>query len=204
MAFVEAPGIAEAALLYQSPGGEQVNTLYFIGDVEWDVLSLLALGEDIAAWWVAKISGQVGGEIVLYGVRCTSLVSETAPSVVYDVNPPEPGTHTSAQRLPGNVTMTVTFRTATRGRSSRGRNYVVGLTENQVAGDVVNGAVVAAYVAGYQDLLTDVTANGATHVVLSRYTGGGPRPEGIGNPVISYTSDGIVDSQRRRLTGRGA
>jgi hypothetical protein len=44
----------------------------------------------------------------------------------------------------------------------------------------------------------------AVHVVVSRYHLGAPRVTGIATPVITYlATDNNVDSQRRRLTGRG-
>jgi hypothetical protein len=113
--------------------------------------------------------------------------------------------------LPNNVTLTVSFRTANRGRSFRGRNYVVGLGETQVAGNTVAPSVITAFDGIYSQLLASPVAAIATWVVVSRFSGVDPvtkepipRVTGIATPITSVTVvDNVVDSQRRRLPKRG-
>lgn len=113
--------------------------------------------------------------------------------------------------MPGNVTMSVSFRTALRGRSFRGRNYVAGLTEDQVAGNIFISTLSASWKAAYEAIAAAIASTGWTWVVVSRFSGVDavtkepiPRAAGVTTPVLSViVVDDFVDSQRRRLAGRG-
>jgi len=107
--------------------------------------------------------------------------------------------------LPGNCSLSISFRTAGRGRSSRGRNYFVGLVESQVNGDVVNGGNVDAYQTLYEELIgAGSVVTGWQWVVVSRFFNGAPRTAGLAQPVTAVVVvDSFIDSMRSRLLGRG-
>jgi len=113
------------------------------------------------------------------------------------------GTLTSPS-VPGNVTWCVKFLTGLTGRSYRGRNYIMGMTEDATVGNQMDAGRAAAFVANYEALLDLVDATDFTWVVLSRVQNNVPLANAIGAPIINvgYT-DLNLDSQRRRLTGRG-
>ena len=56
--------------------------------------------------------------------------------------------------------------------------------------------------AGHETTLP-VTLDPWSMVVVSRYENNAPRAEGIATLVDRLSSDGVIDSQRRRLPGRG-
>ena len=99
--------------------------------------------------------------------------------------------------LPGNVAHAVQFDTAQRGRSFRGRTFITNLSESDVQGDSVT-----------TDLL-NLEASFA-NAIIGNYVGGrfsfaiGSRKLEGSTAVAGYKLDPIVDSQRRRLSGRGA
>jgi hypothetical protein len=74
-------------------------------------------------------------------------------------------------------------------------------------GSTLIGDILAAYVA----LVAAVEPDGWDHVVVSRFSGVDedgrpiPRVAGVSTVVLSYgVTDNNLDSQRRRLAGRGA
>jgi hypothetical protein len=78
------------------------------------------------------------------------------------------------------------------------------MMESQMDADAINSAVTTSYVDAWTAALafTVGTVNW-NMVVVSRFQNGSPLANGITTGIINFTSDGIVDSQRRRLSGRG-
>jgi len=136
----------------------------------------------------------------------TSLASETAPSVINTVGLPVVGGNANPA-LPNNVTLAIKFSTAGRGRASRGRNYILGITEESVTANQVGPGFITAYVSAYQALFTalgDMT-NPWTWVVYSRQLNNALRAEGLAQEILNVGFvDNVIDSQRRRLPGRGS
>lgn len=99
--------------------------------------------------------------------------------------------------LPGHVAHAIQWDSANRGRSFRGRSYITNLSESDVDGDSVSTAF----------LNLEANLAGA---IIGTYVGGrftfavGSRKLQGSTAVASYKLDPIVDSQRRRLSGRGA
>jgi hypothetical protein len=146
-------------------------------------------------------------------VRLIGTLLDTAEALSYTltVSPPVAGTATGTP-LPNNSTYTVSFLTAGRGRSNRGRNYVPGIpvagtaSQNRVDADFRTGLL-----AYYEGLKALGVPSSTFMVVVSRFSGidsaGKPIPREVGvtNNITSFaTFDDVLDSQRRRLPGRGA
>jgi len=114
--------------------------------------------------------------------------------------------------LPSNVSLSISFRTALRGRSFRGRNYVVGLAvDDQLDQNSIKPTVMSAWVDAYTELIALASGAGATWIVASRFSGVDgdghpvPRAAGVTTPITNVVAtDNTIDSQRRRLPGRGA
>lgn len=204
MAFIPVPNVVEAELIMELFGQRVENTLYFSREVEWEAAQMVELGEMLQVWWAAEYASQCSVEVLLVDVIITDLSSATAPSIGVPA-PPDTNGEQDVPTMPGSVTLTVSFRTAQRGRSARGRNYYVGLVDSQVVANDVSGATALAIATIYRTLLTeDYLPAGVTWVVVSRYTDNAPRVEGVSLPVLSVVvTDTAIDSQRRRLRGRG-
>lgn len=203
MAFIPVPNTALAEVVVVWDGQICENTLYFLGAAAWDATTLTALGGELVAWWNTNIKSLVCTNTALSRVRLTSLESQSAPGIEYTTGLPITGTGATAC-MPNNVSAAIAFITALRGRSYRGRNYVIGLQEGQVVGNLLDASVAAAYVAAYAALDTAVTANSGQHVVVSRQLNNVPRVTGVATIVTAYSMERVIDSQRRRLPGRGA
>lgn len=210
MPFVPVPETAEAEIRMLLDGQKIENTLYFQRDGGWSPSSFVALANALLLWWTTDYSVFVSSSVTLSEVYLTDLSSSTGIVLSAPAPTPHPAGARSAASLPNNVTICVSFRTGTRGRSFRGRNYISGLSEDAVVLNTVDSAVQADIIAAY-DLLQPLAGDvDASWVVASRFSGvdvdGHPIPRTTGIATIISTViivDSIIDSQRRRLPGRG-
>lgn len=204
MVFVPGPNIAQAEIRMVQDSQQIENVLYFdMGGVatpsDYEQLAF-----DLWQWWAADRAPLTAPQVSLVEVYVTDLTSDTAPVYSYTgTSGPITGTAASAV-LPANVTICVSFRTAGRGRSARGRNYVPGLTEADVVNNTLDAGTAGSILEAYQELLPEGAITTGTWVVFSREEDGAPRTIGLAQPVTSVViTDRTVDSQRRRLPGRG-
>lgn len=203
MAFIPATNVAEVVLRYTQQGQQTVNTLYFLRDEAWTLVAMNTLGEAIRDWYDELLSTIQNQTTRLDTITVTDLTTQTSPSIDITEGLPITGT-ASGTPLPNNVTLAITFKTQQRGRSFRGRNYSVGMQTSYVSGNGALSTYVEALEASYDELNGDIMGDGsAQHVVLSRYSSNNPRTTGLATPVSSYQANSTLDSQRRRLPGRG-
>lgn len=185
--------------------GQRVqNNLYFYSPAFWNVSKATALSEYIVQAWSTYARPSVASTCSLASIYCTDLTTENSFTYEHVTGLPLAGTQGTAS-MPNNCTIAVSYVTALRGRSFRGRSYLVGLTEGNVTGNTVASAFVDAWVDFLEDLdngvLIDLTAY---QVVVSRIEQGNPRPSGIASQVLTRVArDYVVDTQRGRLPGRG-
>jgi len=172
------------------------------GPADYD--DLLELANQAIGEWVANVVVTWSPSVLFTGVRVVDLTTESSPVAESSTGLPVPGAQSGAS-LPNNVALVLTKRTQFRGRSYRGRIYHGGIPETSVTGNTVAAGYVTTAIANYTNLLALTTSLGVWEmVVVSRYTNNAPRSSGIFSNVTGFTSDGVVDSQRRRLPGRGA
>lgn len=182
---------------------ELANIVYFLKAGGWNEGSMNDLAADMVTWWSENLAPILSDALALTGVTVTDLTTSSSPSISIPVVPVVPGQATTAEQAT-NVASVVTFRSANRGRSSRGRNYIPGITAGQMVSPTDVGTVFAGLLVDAYEALADVeTENTCTHVVASFYTSGAPRVSALLQEVLNYTCDTALDSQRRRLRGRG-
>src|SRR5437867_4645829 len=186
------------------------STLWMEHATAIDATALGAIGIAVRDWYIAGPMTIQTSALQLIEVVSTDMTTATG---LQDVSVPSSPTFggSTANAVPNNVTMSISFRTGTRGRSFRGRNYVLGMTEDQIAGNQVVAGLSALWVGHYEDLIGVAADAGWTWVVASRFSGVDPttgepipRSTGITTPVTTVLAvDDNIDSARRRLTGRG-
>lgn len=202
MAFTPTPNVARVAIESLLLSQLCVNTLWFEnpGGVPYDAGTLASLVGGVNTWWQTNVLPLLASDYVMNTISAIAQDAINAPAVTF----PFTGTGGAVSpTLPGNVCLTVKFNTEFRGRSGRGRNYISGIPEGDVIGNAVTQLFNDALLAAYDTI--PVTINEGTHVVTSFFLDGVARPQGFVQPVISYNIvDRAVDSQRRRLIGRGA
>lgn len=204
MAFIPVPDTAEVEVIMELYGQRVENTLYFFKAGGHEAEDLVALGSSIIDWWIERYAAFATSDVQLLEVIVTDLSSDTAPSIAV---PAPASTFGEAEppSAPGNVTFTITFRTAERGRSARGRNYVVGIGESQITGNDVGATYRNLVSLAYNDLLSPgVQPDGEIWSVVSRQQDNIPLSVGVHRTITSTGfADSAIDSQRRRLRGRG-
>lgn len=106
--------------------------------------------------------------------------------------------------MPGNATFCLSLRTAFTGRSRRGRLYTIGMDEGHQTGGLVLATYRNSWLAAINNLRTVAATANWEMVIASFISNGVPRVTGLLAPVTSVIAvDDFVDSQRRRLQGRG-
>lgn len=204
MQFVPAVNVLMAEVRQLLHDQQIENVLYFRYGTQPTLQQSASLGQALVDWWANDLAANLSSDLVLREIYLTDLTSQT--SFTNTVTPvPLPQGAVSGGGLPGNVAYCVKLRTAGRGRSARGRNYVAGLPEEDVTGNTFASARANGVVASYDALVQGLAAEGnPLLVVISRITGGQPRTTALIQPVTSANAtDLFVDSQRRRLTTRG-
>lgn len=206
MAFIPFINTVRAEIVYVLNGQIVENTLYFKFATAVDVVDMEGLGADLDAWVQAAIMTNLSVDCGFKSLKLTLLGSDTDPVVEINHATPVAGANVGSP-LPNGSTFCIQFKTLKRGRSFRGRNYVPGLTVTMTtdANHVVDtwaGDMVTAY----EELLDPAFyTSDWTWVVASRQEDGVVRTTGETTPVyaVGY-HDLTIDSQRRRLPGRGS
>jgi len=185
---------------YTINGNDAENTVYF---------------EYIAAITQEELDGIVDYMSVFFGSvlrpdlkstvvgRETYGVDLTAQDGLYSVDTSISGLAgalTSLNNVPASVAPCISFRTAQRGRSGRGRNYLPSPAAQQLTSDnLLSTTYMSDMISNYLNLRDDPRPDW-TWVVVSRFAGGGPRVAGVTFPITSVAfADNVVDTQRRRL-----
>ena len=179
--------------------------MHYVKETPWNPATLLELCQEVGALWTQTFPTRMPATLLLVTIKATDLASETGSVINHQAGLPVVGTSVSPS-LPNNVALVITKRTALRGRSFRGRIFHPGLTEAAVLGNQVPPASVTDLVGIWSTLLTidlPIALEDAVMAVVSRFSEGQPRVTGVTTFVTNLTSDGTVDSQRRRLPGRG-
>lgn len=197
MAFIPAPNAARVAITMMSGTYNTVNTLWFTKPGGYDATALNDLLGEVLSFW--------GTEIMPVLCTATSLTEGYAldasdidgPSVGAIVSPAVTGGEADTAASLASA-MTITFRSAARGRSGRGRNYISGWGEDAMTqANFGNDERLFMNVA-WTELETYLSGTGSTHVVMSFNSGGSPRAAGVAFPVLTYRANAPIYSQRLR------
>lgn len=205
---VENTALVETRMMFD--GQKCENTLWVENESPWDGESLAELASEVKDWWTASYAQLVTFGTSLTEVVATDMSSETGPQASV-AGAGAVGADSGAP-FPGGTSFAVSFRTAMRGRSFRGRNYIVGVPES--ARSLISGVdpdYVEACITQYTAFMDAISTAGWTWVIASRFSGvdpdtGDPIPRvaGVTTPVTNVVcTDATLDSQRRRLPGRG-
>lgn len=205
MPFIPVPDVAQIELIMTWDTQRIENVLHYTKTGGYELDDLIVLAEAVITEWSAGPRGSMSSAVVLTEVRATDLSDVNGPAAVVTTGLPLAGLITSTPSLPNNVAIVMTKRTPQRGRSFRGRLYHPGLVEGEVTSNAVSAGRVTGLISSYNAMIsvTDVELDVSTMVVVSRFTNNAPRITGIATPVLNFTTDGLVDSMRRRLPGRG-
>lgn len=203
--FQAVPNVMAAVMQYQVAGQECINTFHFRKATPASTADCQTLALAMRdTYWVAHMQPLVTPDVAMGGVFVTALDSPSAPFYGLDFLPPNVNGTGSGMAIPTGSALVATFKTAERSRNGRGRAYISGVPQGKLADPVeVTATYLTDFITAMNSLITIATAISATLVVVSRTLAKLQRPQGVPISVVAITADRYVDSQRRRLFGRG-
>lgn len=202
MPFVPANNVLQCEVRQTLDGQQIENVLYVSSGSGWDDAKVDAIHGSIVDLYTA-IYAVLSTAIQFREAYYTDLTTATSPTYTRTGSLPINGAD-DAGSLPGNCALCVSHRTNGRGRSARGRTYIAGIPEDLVTGASISSGITNAVTTAFGLWRADIASGGYAHVIVSRFTGGDERVTALVQPVtVSLVVDNTVDSQRRRLPGRG-
>ena len=204
MPFVANPNTAQVRLQGVVDSQITINDLYFeLSGGGINVANLTTLAVTLEDWWSLNVANLLSFDWSTTRVSALDLSSLTGPSV--DVPSSTVG-GVSGEAAPNNVAAAVSFRTASRGRSARGRNFVPGIPNSEITLNTLDSGFIGDLLSAY-NLLVGAGAfiAGWEWVVASYVSAGVPRVTPLNFPVTSAIMVGnSVRSMRSREIGHGA
>lgn len=203
--FIPVPNVASAELIWSCNGVVTENVLHFQRSAPYSATDLQNLRAMLITWEGNQYNQYRSVQVTLNRVRTKGLDSSGSPMEDYFLPTPHAGGNGQVA-LPLGTTIAIKLSTGLAGRSQRGRLFYVGLTANLLDTNpqFVSASMVSWIVGALNNLKTTAAANGDTWGVVSYRSGGVWRATGQFTPITTAVAvDRNVDSQRRRLTGRG-
>lgn len=202
--FIPAPDCARAVMNYTVFDQQIANVFYFKRPGPWDLGSLQEQAEEMRSAWNVRLSPLLSAAVVLLDITITNVAVEDDEKYVLPCN--DVGTYSSAAFETTGNTFCIKFNTHRVGRSYRGRMYWPLLNANAVNdGKIASSGIADSMIGALALFFADVAGvTGNDHVVVSYQNGCEWRTTAEATQVLTYTyTDLNLDSQRRRLPGRG-
>lgn len=159
--------------------------------------------DEIALWVTTDLLPILVDDLEISQVKVQDLTSVVAPVVISTVGLPDNGGVVGVP-LTNNAAFVMSFKTALRGRTARGRNYIPGPPTTSLQTATEFSTAFAASVAGvYEELRVKLNGIGVSHVVLSRFFEHVERTVGVSTLITNYLARIPVGTQRRRIIGHG-
>lgn len=204
MAFQSVPDTAKVAVVMKYDSQDVVNVFHFRRPGQWGVPELESLVQAVGTAWVNDVMIHLSQYLLLFRVEGRGLRSQNDVSFEY-VLPTVVSGGRGGEGVAGSLAFAVTHLTGFVGRSNRGRTFFGGLAELDVNGNLIEVPRANGLRDGLGSVRDAANAIGWTMVVVSRFSNRTLRPEGVTIPIIGFRyRDTIIDSQRRRLPGRGS
>lgn len=163
----------------------------------WTQTELQAIATN---WWAAmntSLRNATNNTLTFNTVFAIDLGTAIPQSATYTIPAPNVGLQTG-EASPANAAAVISWRTPYSGRSYRGRTYMAGLSEIATNGSLITSSQLA-------NLVNVATAfllfnNGTGQVAYPAVKSTVLNNSTI---ILAYVVDIFIDSQRRRLLGRG-
>lgn len=205
MAFHPVPNAAEVAIKATLFGQEVVNTLWAT-KTPGSPFTTTDLGELATAVALAWDAGMLQHLSVDYKFVNVTATDKSVDGGLFAISFGDSSVSggVGSGSLPGGSAFAVKWLTGHTGRSYRGRMFIAGLPESMVSGNEVTSDWALAVRSSANSLLTAVLGADWVPVIVSRRNDGAERTTPLTTPItIADYTDRAIDSQRRRLAGRG-
>jgi len=204
MAFVPAPNIVQIEVRATKQGEQIENRMYFNCFHEPTTTDLAQLAAAtftvLRSHWLPLMPT----DVILREVFLKSLHDENAVEIAVGALVTDVGSFTGTPAANQN-TVCISLRSGNSGRSARGRLYWLGLAEEQYTINTMLTTARDDIIAAVEEMRSFHLSFGYQWSIVSYITGGAPR---VGGPVYFnvtnvLVTDDVLDSQRRRMPGRG-
>jgi len=211
--FVPVANVAEVVIKGLLAGQQINNIVHLKNSAGWDAGTLFSAVGDLIIAWRDNIRPLLSSDFLFTGAHAKDLTT----SMGIEVDVPWIGAAGGAignAAADGNVALCIGHKTGFAGRSARGRTFIAGLPENSTTDDAITDAFKASWQTAMDNIVAAMATRGTPWGVVSKYSGytqtppkykkvPTPRVAGIFNGITTNVFDKVVDSQRRRLPGRG-
>lgn len=191
------PSVARVVLNVVRDTRHFVNTFHAtrLDEAELNAADLESIGNVFADWWNNT-----------YNQRCMpNIVGQSV--VVTKLDPSDPlqdesilvtgGSYGAGTIEPADATLSVSWRTGLAGRKHRGRFYIFSLSSAYTTSlDTITGGEASLLLGAANDLIVRMAAASKQLVVFHR-------SDDTFTPIVSALVETNIDSQRKRLPGRG-
>lgn len=203
MTFQPVPNTFKFALVHNCLNELIVNTFHFSRQGFVTPLDLEDGATLLATAWVNDIMIHLNSNVQFLRVEARGLRQQIDITATIPITPPVGGGR-NQELMALNVAFCVTHTTGLSGRSARGRTYFGGLDRADVTQNTISQARADGFVTGLTSLRDLMDNAGWSMVVVNRQTNKVIPPTASTIPVTGFRyADRVVDSQRRRLPGRG-
>jgi hypothetical protein len=190
-------------MVYTWDGQVVENTFHYHYPTAVSEGMMLTLAGELSLWWQAHCQDGAPGTFVLTKILVTDLTSQSGGAIEYVTDLPLAGSGAGTY-LPNNVALAIKWLTGQRGRSYRGRTFYMPIPSGFVSGNTVNSSGLSIIHDIFEALFALSGTEGLPEmVVASRYHNKAPRTTGVSTLITGFGINSTVDSQRRRLPGRG-
>lgn len=203
--FIPAPNCASVELIYLAAGQIIENTFHVQKSSPYSFADLQALRGLFNTWDQTTVSGIRASTTVLTRIRTKSLDASNGDTEDYTLPVPRAGS-AGAAALPLNVTFCLRCITNSAGRSYRGRIYFAGIPSNYLGATIneISASWANTMVSYLTNFKATLLAAGHTMVVVSYRNNKAWRTTAAATAITQWGyADLYLDSQRRRLSGRG-
>ena len=181
-----------------SMSGQIAENVFHVTTTEGGLVPTLSdIANAFKIWWGNKIAPLCTAACSLTEIRVIDLSSQTGAA--FDTGVTGMGGSGSGEALPNNVAAVISWGTALRGKSFRGRTYIGGLASSEFTQNELNDAAQAALADAGNSLLTTVDDLGAALSIVSYCSNKAWRTVGVATPVVSLTAEKKLRTQRRRM-----
>lgn len=153
----------------------------------------------LAEQWVLAMMGNFTSGYIFREVHAVDLTSATGPIATVTLGAGTAGGN-GADNEPGNVAFCLSLRTASRGRSFRGRVFLPAIRSSETTDNHLSSTRISGFITAMETIMTEMLAADWTLVIASRRHNGIDRTAGVATAVTSVLAvDDRIDTQRRRL-----
>lgn len=200
--FVPGTGVVKVDLIFKLNGQQIMNGLHFVWEAPVGASEFITFAGELVQWYTTYMKPNVPAGLVLENIRVTDMGSENGIQIQYTTGLPLAGSFVTST-MPGNVTAAVKFTTDKRGKSYTGRIFWPALASSTVSDGIIAEGTSIVMKEAFEALIDYAFTGGPVWVVASKIAGGVLRSALETTAIRNVSVDRQVDSQKRRLAGRG-